>query len=213
VFSKGQSGFCPRVSLSIPTTGNTDPLHSLFLRLPADTRASAAGLPWFCHRDLVSATAAGLCGVSARPSRGERFTPRSLRTGGITAAYAVGVPLERIMRLSNHATAADVMRHYLGPLVPPTPAARVFFQRFVPSLCSLPLPAVPVSPSVGNPRAAEPTTSTELRSAMASFTRCQPLLALPPFSCFGRLLGCPIGSQRLLLVPLCPCSPHNAHCV
>jgi hypothetical protein len=78
-----------------------------------------------------------------------------LRSGGITAAYAVGVPLERIMRLSNHASLAVVMRHYLDPLVPPTPAARVFFQRFVPSSRSLPLPAAPVSLSVGNPSAAE----------------------------------------------------------
>jgi hypothetical protein len=40
-----------------------------------------------------------------------------LRSGGITAAYAVGVPLERIMRLSNHASLAVVMRHYLDDVL------------------------------------------------------------------------------------------------
>jgi hypothetical protein len=69
--------------------------------------------PWFCHRDLVSATAAGLRGVSDRLSPGERFRPRSLRSVGITAAYAVGVLLERIVRLRKHVTAVVVMRHYL----------------------------------------------------------------------------------------------------
>jgi hypothetical protein len=132
VFKYGESGFHPRVSLLVPTAVACDPIRSLFLRLLASTPVSAAATPWFTYRDLVAATAAGLQGVSARPPPGARFTPRSLRSGGITAAYAVGVPLERIMRLSNHASAAVVMRHYLDPLVPPTPAARVFFQRFVP---------------------------------------------------------------------------------
>jgi hypothetical protein len=119
-------------------TSNTDPLHRLFCLLLADTPDSAAGSPWFCYCDLISATATGLRGVSSRLSSGERFTPRSLRSGGITSAYTFGVQLERIMRLSNHGTAAVAMRHYVDPLAPPTPAARVFFQRFVPALYSRP---------------------------------------------------------------------------
>jgi hypothetical protein len=81
--------------------------------------AAGAAIPLFNYRDLVAATDSGVQGVSAR------YTPRSLRSGGITAAYAVSVLLERIMRLKNHASASVVMRHYLDPLVPPTPAARV----------------------------------------------------------------------------------------
>jgi hypothetical protein len=164
VFKYGESGSSPRVSLLIPTTGDDDPIRRLFLRLLASSPAVAFATPFFSYSDLVAATADGLRGVAARPPPGTRFTPRSLRSGGITAAYAVGVPLERIMRLSNHASLAVVMRHYLDPLVPPTPAARVFFQRFVPSSRSLPLPAAPVSPSVGNPSAAE--LSTMLRSGI-----------------------------------------------
>jgi hypothetical protein len=151
IFKYEESGSSPRVSLVIPTTGDDDPIRRLFLRLLACTPVSSAAAFWFNHHDLVATTAAGLRGVAARPIPGARFTPCSLRSGGITAAYAVGVPLERIMRLSNHASAAVAMRHYLDPLVPPTPAARVFFQRFVPSWRSLPLPAVPVLPSVGAP--------------------------------------------------------------
>jgi hypothetical protein len=148
----------------IPTTGEDDPIRRLFMRLLASTRADAFAIPFFSRCDLVAAIADGLRGVAARPPLGTRFTPRSLRSGGITAAYAVGVPLERIMRLSNHASVAVVMRQYLDPLVTPTPAARVFFQRFVPFSRSLPLPAAPVSPSVGNTSAAE--LSTMLRSGI-----------------------------------------------
>jgi hypothetical protein len=136
IFKYGESGSSPRVPLLIPTTGDDEPFRRLFLRLLGCTPESAAA-PWFNQPDLVAATAAGLCGVAARPHPGARFAPRSLRSCGIIAAYAVGVPLERKMELSNHASAAVVMRHYLDPLMPPTQAARVFFQRFVPSSLSL----------------------------------------------------------------------------
>jgi hypothetical protein len=163
IFKYGTSGVAPRVSLVIPTAGPGDPIRRLFVRLLADSRAaghSTTSTPWFQRGDLVAATAAGLRGVAAQPPPGARFTPRSLRSGGITAAYSVGVPLERIMRLSNHSNAAVVMRHYLDPLVPPSTAARVFFSRFVPSHTSrsLPWPAPPVAPSFGNPRPAEPVS-------------------------------------------------------
>jgi hypothetical protein len=163
VFKYGESGFAPRVSLSIPTTGDRDPVRLLFLKLFSATAPSQTAFPWFTRLDLVSATAAGLRHVSAAPPPGARFTTRSLRSGGITAAYSVGVPLERIMRLSNHSSTAVVMRYYLDPLVSPSADARVFFLRFVRTPHSPHLPAAPVSPYVGNPRAAEPSTSTELR--------------------------------------------------
>jgi hypothetical protein len=163
IFKYGTSGVAPRISLLIPTAGPGDPIRQLFIRLVATPRAAghaSATSPWFQRGDLADATAAGLRAVSAHPPPGARFTPRSLRSGGITAAYSVGVPMERIMRLSNHSSVAVVIRHYLDPLVPPSPAARVFFSRFVPShpSRSLPLPAAPVSPSIGNPRPAEPAS-------------------------------------------------------
>jgi hypothetical protein len=114
--------------------------------------------PWFRDPDLAAATAAGLLAVSAVAHPGSRYTPRSLRSGGIKAAYTVGVPLERIMRVSNHASAAVVLRHYLEPLLPLTPAARVFFDRFIPASRALPMPDSPVAISVGNMLASpEPT--------------------------------------------------------
>mgnify|MGYP003476553559 FL=1 len=101
------------------------------------------------HRDLFGATAAGVRAVGAIAPPGTHYTPRSLRSGGIKAAYAAGVPLERIMRVSNHVSTAVVLRHYLDPLVAPTPAARVFIDRFLPAARVLPVPAAPVSLSVG----------------------------------------------------------------
>jgi hypothetical protein len=148
VFKYGTSGHAPRVSLYIPTAGEPDPIRRLFSVLLADSLRP--GAPWFNMRDLSAAAAAGLRAVAAIAPPGARYTPRSLRSGGITAAYAVGVPMERIMRVSNHASTAVVLRHYLDALVPPTPAARVFFDRFVPAARSLSVPVPPVSFSVGN---------------------------------------------------------------
>jgi hypothetical protein len=130
------------------TSGEADPIYLLFTRLvqlPC-TRRSA---PFFRAHDLGAS--AGLRAVSAIAPPGTYITPRSLRCGGITAACAAGVPLERIMRVSNHSTAAVVLRHYLDPLVPLTRAARIFFDRFVPATRALSLPAAPVSPAVGIP--------------------------------------------------------------
>jgi hypothetical protein len=156
VFKYGTSGYAPRVSIYIPTSGEPDPVRRLFCLLLAD--AARPGDPWFCSRDLSLAAADGLRAVAAIAPPGTRYTPRSLRSGGITAAYAVGVPMERIMRVSNHASTAVVLRHYLDPLVPPTPAARVFFNRFVPASRSLSMPVSPVAFSVGNTLASpEPT--------------------------------------------------------
>jgi hypothetical protein len=148
VFKYGTSGHAPRVALHLPTAGPSDPVHRLFFRLLAD--ALHVEEAWFSLRSLSAATADGLRAVGAVAPPGTRYTPRSLRSGGITAAYAVGVPMERIMRVSNHASTAVVLRHYLDPLVPPTPAARVFFHRLVPAPRGLPVPASPVAFPVGN---------------------------------------------------------------
>jgi hypothetical protein len=136
VFKYGTSGHAPRVSIYVPTSGDTDPVHRLFRLLISS--ASRSSLPWFCARDLSTATAADLRSVGAVAPSGTRYTPRSFRSGGISPAYVVGAPMERIMCVSNHASTAVVLRHYLDPLMPPTPAARVFFGRFVPASRALP---------------------------------------------------------------------------
>jgi hypothetical protein len=58
--------------------------------------------------------------------------------------------MERIMRVSNHASTAVVLRHYLDPLMPPTSAARVFFGQFVPASRDINVPDSPVSFPTGN---------------------------------------------------------------
>jgi hypothetical protein len=136
VFKYGTSGHAPRVALSFPTDGESVPIRRLFVRLLGD--ATCREEPCFSLRTLSAAAADGLRAVAAVAPPGTRYTPRSLQSGGITAAYAVGVPMERIMRVSNHASAVVVLRHYLDPLVPQTPAARVFFDRFVPASRALP---------------------------------------------------------------------------
>jgi hypothetical protein len=84
VFKYGTSGHAPRVSIYVPTSGDTDPIRRLFSLLIAS--ASRSSLPWFCARDLSTATAAGLRSVGAVAPPGTRSTPRSLRSGGISAA-------------------------------------------------------------------------------------------------------------------------------
>jgi hypothetical protein len=74
VFKYGESGFAPRVSLSIPATGDRGPVRLLFLMLLSVTPPSPAGFPWLTRLDLVSATATGLRRVVASPSPGARFT-------------------------------------------------------------------------------------------------------------------------------------------
>jgi hypothetical protein len=93
------------------------------------------------QRDFVDASAAGLRAVGAISPPGTRYTPRSLRSGGVTAAYAAGVPLERIMRVSNHVSRTVVLRHYRDLLVSSTPAARVSFDQSLSAALVLPVPA------------------------------------------------------------------------
>jgi integrase len=83
------------------------------------------------------ATAASLIAAMQRlvidetPPLGSKCTPRSLRGGGISAAYAGGFGLPAIMRLSNHASATTVHRYYLDALLPASEAGRTLFRRFL----------------------------------------------------------------------------------
>jgi hypothetical protein len=124
VFKNGTSGHAPRVPICISTSGEADTIRRLFHLLI--TSVSVPSLLWFCDRDLSIAAAAILRAVGAVAPPGTRYTPRYLRSAGISAAYAVGILIERIMRVRNHPTTAVVLRHYLDPLMPPTPAARYY---------------------------------------------------------------------------------------
>lgn len=117
MFKYGDSGSLPRSSSRIPTTGPTDSVDRLFRHRISMSRPTSSS-PFFRSLDLARATQAGLYATKAKAPLETRFTPRSLRSGGITAGYASGVFLERIMRLSNHVPTAIVYRHYLDPLVP-----------------------------------------------------------------------------------------------
>lgn len=58
-----------------------------------------------------------------------KFTGRSLRFGGLTAAYAVGLRIEVIRRLSAHESEKILFRHYVDVLQPPSAEAHLFFDR------------------------------------------------------------------------------------
>jgi integrase len=70
-------------------------------------------------------------GAQSPPPLG-RFTCRSLRSGCISAAHAIGVPLSRIMALSGHSSTQVLIRHYLDASISPCPSARELFGRLLP---------------------------------------------------------------------------------
>jgi len=65
---------------------------------------------------------------------GSFFSPYSTRGGAATAAYAAGVSDGRIVALLGHSRRDTVTAHthYIDALVDPCPAARRFFDRFLP---------------------------------------------------------------------------------
>lgn len=103
-FKYSESGLVPLIALRIPVRGLEDPFSILFRRL---TQAASPNGFLFPSRarsqgataQLMSNTvAASLADTGTLPPLGFKFTPRSLRSGGISAAYAAGVPLDIIMR-------------------------------------------------------------------------------------------------------------------
>jgi len=86
-------------------------------------------------RDDMARWLAEVCaalGISA--PLGAFFSPYSTRGGAATAAYAAGVPDGRIVALLGHSRRDTVTAHthYIDALVDPCPAARRFFDRFLP---------------------------------------------------------------------------------
>lgn len=66
------------------------------------------------------------CTVSTVPL-GMQYSGRSLRSGGLSVAYTVGVPKGIYLHLRNHLNERVFFRHYVDPLLPPSEAARCFF--------------------------------------------------------------------------------------
>lgn len=133
-FKGGESGSIPRIAVRIPTPMNPtpDPISLLFRRL---LEASSPNEPRLFPQATAGTMASGLSELVSRevPPRGTSYTPRSLRSGGMSAANAIGVPLPSIMRLSHHTCTQTVHRHYLDALLPACSAGRIFFQRFLPT--------------------------------------------------------------------------------
>lgn len=137
-FSKySERGSAPRVALRVPVAPRgPDLIRTLFTRLcrAADSSQSylfacSSSLP-LPASNLTSTLEAPVCSplspVALRPPAPNGHAPRSLRSGGISAAYAAGVSLPVIMRLSNHYSSAVVHKHYLDALAPPSAAGDVF---------------------------------------------------------------------------------------
>lgn len=135
----GERGFAPCIYLRIPFPTLSDTVYKLLRKLGASTSCTDAYL-FPCRSRSGTITDADLrSSLDARvadvcPPAGNKFTARSLRSGGISAAYTVGVRLETIMRLSNHTLSEVVHRHYLDALLPDTPFARVFLSALRPLL-------------------------------------------------------------------------------
>lgn len=138
VFKYGETGFTPRIALRIPLGSGPETAGCIYTLIASLVRATTAPHFWLFPSTTDSqpasaasvATALSLLTENAAPPPGSQFTARSLRSGGISAAYAAGVPLLVIMRLSSHHSEAVVHKHYLDALMPSTPAARLFFARF-----------------------------------------------------------------------------------
>lgn len=137
-FKYGETGVVPRIPIRVPIADDVDPIATLLRRLVAAAPASQFLFPDIRQARPVSAsllnriTRALIAETTTVAPLGMKFTRRFLRSGGISAAFATGVPLELIMRISNHQDATVVRRHYLDPQTEGSDAARLFFERIIP---------------------------------------------------------------------------------
>ena len=113
----------PRIAIRVPLHGQNEPIGLLLHRLadaaapsgylfPGSGRAHVKSAPASLLADAVSSA---LAATGALLPVGLESTPRSLRIGVVSSAYAVGLPLDLIMRLSNHSDQKVVLKHYLDP--------------------------------------------------------------------------------------------------
>jgi hypothetical protein len=80
------------------------------------------------------------------------IVPGPFGAGASAPRTRLAFPWNASCAVSNHASTAVVLRHYLDPLMPPTPAARILFNRLVPAPRALPVPVSPVAFPVGYAR-------------------------------------------------------------
>lgn len=90
--------FAPRIALRIPLPRLPDPIFELLRKLGASASGPDAYLFPGRSSSVAITVAALLTFLDAlvayvHPPAGTKFTARSLRSGGISAAYAVGVRL------------------------------------------------------------------------------------------------------------------------
>lgn len=134
-------GLVPRTTLRLQFYDGPDMLRSLFLhpksrwagsrhwlfqsafsRLRAPDKLKTVPAPnTFVKHQLSFTTATTSLALSMK------YSGRSLRSEGLSAAYTVGVPKEVAMRLSNHRDEKVFFRHYVDPLMPPSEAAGCFY--------------------------------------------------------------------------------------
>lgn len=126
----GKWGSAPRISLRRPFPTLPDPVHKLQRKLKTSAsgpivylflrRSSSAPITAAAFRASLHALVANV-----RPMYGTECTARSLRSEGVSAAYALRVRLETIIRLLNHTSSEVLHKNYPNTLFPATPAARV----------------------------------------------------------------------------------------
>ena len=138
-YKYAETGVIPRLAIRVPIHGQNEPIGLLLHPLadaaapsgylfPGSGRAHVKPAPASL---LAEAMSSALAATGALPPVGLKFTPRSLRSGSISSAYAVGLPPELIMRLSNYSDQKVVLKHYLDPQTRTSPEARLFFGRFM----------------------------------------------------------------------------------
>lgn len=98
------------------------PANTRFPRPPADHRSISD------HNKFVQQLVQRW---SLEPPKGTKFSGRSLRSGGLTAAYSVGVRTKALQRLSGHQDEQTLYKYYVDATKPPTREAHLFFDRLL----------------------------------------------------------------------------------
>ena len=135
-FKYSDTGVVLRIALRVPITNDADGIGLLLRRLASAAPRSGQLFPDRTLRKAASAAtlsrfvASALAETGTLAPPGLKFTPRSLRSSGISCAYVFGLLLELVMRLPNHSDKQVVLRHYLDPQTRPCADAQLFFARF-----------------------------------------------------------------------------------
>lgn len=67
--------------------------------------------------------------VRYTPPPGFAFSGNSPQSGGVSAAYSVGVQLDRIVALPGHSSEVTMRKHYPDTAIESCPDVRMFFRR------------------------------------------------------------------------------------